>query len=177
MAVAALIAGLTLWLTLFFPNFACCNLNKPVVKVFKKRTYFFLFFLLYSLASGTLSAQTDTLSAISDTTGIHTDSTSVFYFTGSLDSLKAGRLHYVDTTITTFHQYDPLEQNNRMYNTLSNVGLASYQRIFSSSTAVGYAMKSKAFAPYMLYNDQVRYYKLIRPFTELRYVMGPAKEQ
>ncbi len=114
---------------------------------------------------------------VPDSSKIEKDTTSVFYFTGSLDSLKAGRLHYVDTTITTFHQYDPLERNNRMYNTLSNVGLASYNRVFSPSTRVGYRMRSAAFAPYMLYNDQVKYYKLMRPYTDLWYVMGPKKEQ
>ena len=128
------------------------------------------------MAAGRLSAQTDTLAVASDTTK-QADTTSVFYFTGSLDSLKAGRLHYVDTTITTFHQYDATERNNRMYNTLSNVGLASCNRVFSPSADVGYDMKSRVFAPYMLYNDGVRYYKLMRPYTELKYVMGPAKEQ
>ena len=145
--------------------------------VFKRRLYFFIPFLLFLAASGTLSAQTDTLAALTDSAKVAVDSTSVFYFIGSVDSLKAGHLHYVDTTITTFHQYDLLEKNNRMYNTLSNVGLASCNRVFSLSDKVGYQMRSEAFGPYMLYNDEVRYYKLMRPFTELQYFMGPSKEQ
>lgn len=140
----------------------------------------YLIFLLVSLFSGTgtLTAQTTgTGTAASDTSKVEEDTTSVYYFLGSLDSLKAGRLHYVDTTITTFHQYDPLERDNGMYNTLSNVGLASQDRVFSPPVHVGYLMKSEVFAPYMLYNNQVRYYKLMRPYTGLRYVMGPKKEQ
>jgi hypothetical protein len=57
------------------------------------------------------------------------------------------------------------------------VGLASNNRVFSPSTEVGYQLKSRAFGPYMLYNDKVRYYKLMRPYTNLWYVTGPKKEQ
>ncbi len=139
----------------------------------------FLYFLLMALFAGAfpVNAQKADNSPPQDSTVIEKDTTSVYYFTGSLDSLKAGRLHYVDTTILAFHQYDPLERHNRMYNTLSNVGLASYNRVFSSASDVGYQLKSKSFAPYMLYNQQVKYYRLMRPFTELQYVMGPKKEQ
>ena len=144
---------------------------------FDGKIYFLLLFSLILIGIYPVSAQEDSTNITADSTELLVDSTAVYYFTGSLDSLKAGRLHYVDTTITTFNQYDPAQKDNRMFNTLSNVGLASYDRVFSPSTDVGYQMKSRVFAPYMLYNDQVVYYKLIRPFTELQYVMGPAKEQ
>ncbi len=149
--------------------------------VFEGKSRFVIVWLLlftFLLAGVSVTeAQQQTNPAAVDSLGAEKDTTSVFYFIGSLDSLRAGLLHYVDTTITTFHQYDPLERDNGMYNTLSNVGLASYNRVFDPASAAGYQMKSKAFAPYMLYNNQVKYYKLMRPFTELRYVMGPKKEQ
>ncbi len=121
--------------------------------------------------------QSDSAIISGDSTQVKPDTTSVYYFTGSLDSLKAGKLTYVDTTLTLFHQYDPVEKGNRMFNTLSNIGLASYNRVFSPSASMGYTTKSRVFAPYMHYNDQVEYYKLKRPYTQLQYVMGPKKEQ
>jgi hypothetical protein len=147
------------------------------VTVFKGNSCLFILVLFLFIGTGRLTAQTDVHQAETDTATVEKDTTSVFYFTGSLDSLKAGRLHYVDTTITTFHQYDLPEKDNGMYNTLSNVGLASENRVFTPSSRVGYQMRTPSFAPYMLYNDQVRYYKLMRPYTDLRYVMGPKKEQ
>ena len=141
---------------------------------FEKR-YFTFFLLLLGMYSPLLQAQTGNIPA--DTLKQSVDTTSVYYFVGTLDSLKIGALHYVDTTLTTFHQYAPTEQHNRMYNTLSNVGLASANRVFTPYTSTGYALQSRVFSPFMCYNDQVRYYKLARPITELQYVMGPKREQ
>ncbi|RUM37545.1 MAG: hypothetical protein DSY50_00105, partial [Desulfobulbus sp.] len=38
----------------------------------------------------------------------HIDSTKVWYFRGSIDSLKTGTFHFIDTTTTYFHQNDVL---------------------------------------------------------------------
>ena len=145
--------------------------------VSRGKFYFLFLFVLIYMQVTPVAAQSDSAIISQDTTQLKPDSAAVYYFTGSLDSLKAGKLTYVDTTLTFLHQYDPIEAGNRMFNTLSNIGLASYNRVFSPSASVGYVTKSRAFAPYMHYNNQVRYYKLMRPYTGLRYVMGPAKEQ
>lgn len=145
--------------------------------VSKGKIYLSVFFVLFFAGIRHLQAQSDTAAVTKDSTQLKIDSTSIYYFIGSLDSLKAGKLHYVDTTLTTFNQYDPVQKDNRMYNTLSNIGMASYNRVFTPSTQVGYFLKSKVFEPYMIYYQQVKYYKLIRPYTELNYVMGPKKEQ
>jgi len=147
------------------------------VTVSEGKIYFlFLFALIFTLPMPAM-AQSDSAFVSKDTTQVKPDTTSIYYFTGSLDSLKAGRLTYVDTTLTLFNQYDPAEKGNRMFNTLSNIGLASYDRVFTPSVSVGYVTKSRVFAPYMHYNDQVKYYKLKRPYTQLQYAMAPKKEQ
>ncbi len=138
--------------------------------------FLFLFVLMFTLAIPAV-AQSDSTIVSGDTTKVKQDTTSVYYFTGSLDSLKAGKLTYVDTTLTLFNQYDPIAKGNRMFNTLSNIGLASYNMVFTPSVSVGYVTKSRAFAPYMHYNDHVKYYKLKRPYTQLQYVMAPKREQ
>ena len=138
--------------------------------------FLFLFVLIFTLVMPAV-AQSDSTVISGDTTQVKPDTTSVYYFTGSLDSLKAGKLTYVDTTLTLFNQYDPIEKGNRMFNTLSNIGLASYNRVFTPSVSVGYVTRSRAFAPYMHYNDEVEYYKLKRPYTQLQYVMAPKREQ
>lgn len=148
-----------------------------MVTAFKGKLYFLSLFVLIFIQVIPVTAQNDSAIISHDTTSVKVDSTSVYYFTGSLDSLKAGNLVYVDTTLTYFNQYSPDEKGNRMFNTLSNIGLASYNRVFTPSATVGYVTKSRAFAPFICYNDQVQYYKLARPYTQLQYVMGPKKEQ
>jgi hypothetical protein len=147
------------------------------VTFFNGKIYFFIFVLCILTGIQTVRGQADSVKALSDTAKLTVDSTSVYYFTGTLDSLKEGYLHYADTSLTLFHQYDPAEAGNQMRNTLNTIGLASESRVFSPSTGVGYQMKTPAFAPYLVYNDEVNYFKTMRPYTQLRYVMGPAKEQ
>lgn len=105
------------------------------------------------------------------------DSIAVYYFRGTVDSLKLNRLHAIDTSITYFHQYNPIQHGNQMYGTLNNVGLPSYNRVFSPDLAADYIFIPQALNKILYSNDEVEYYKLIRPYTSLHYVMGPQREQ
>jgi len=105
------------------------------------------------------------------------DSNSVNYFFGSIDSLKYGKLHYIDTATYYFQQYDPLFHRNGLYSTLSNIGLAQTNLEFSPTLSVGYYFENSSFTKYIYENNQVKYYKLFIPYSELTYVLGSKKEQ
>ncbi len=105
------------------------------------------------------------------------DSSLVYYFFGTTDSLREGKLHITDTTVTSFHQYDPLEQNRRMYATLSNIGTAHKNRLFSPYIPAGFQIHNKVYLHYLIMPRNIRFYRQYIPFTELGYVMGPKKEQ
>ncbi len=107
----------------------------------------------------------------------HIDSTKVWYFRGTIDSLKTGTYHFIDTTTTYFHQNDILFKYNGMYSTLSNIGLAHTNMVFSPALSTGYDLKNREFSEYIYDNEEVKYYKQFMPYTEGFYTIGPKKEQ
>ena len=105
------------------------------------------------------------------------DSTNIYYFTGSLDSLKSGNLRTIDTSTLFITQFDPLYKYNGIYSTLSNIGLANKNLVFSPITEVGYDMQINSFRKYLYNNNQVKYYRQYIPYTEIEYILGSKKEQ
>jgi len=154
-------------------------------------------FLLFCLLSGLIftpvlvSAQADTsliegdISLVkvdsshvrTDTVLTKADSIAVYFFRTSLDSLKDGRLYALDTSLTYFHQYNPTQKYNQMYAGLGNIGLAGKNRVFSPSLSINFSLTPSSFTPYLFTNKDIKYYQLIRPYTDLNYGMGPNKEQ
>ncbi|NOX85197.1 MAG: putative porin [Chlorobi bacterium] len=112
-----------------------------------------------------------------DTVLTHVDSTKVWFFRGTLDSLKTGNLHLIDTSTLYFHQSDRLFKYNGMYSTLSNIGLAHTNLVFTPVLSTGYYFKNREFSRYIYENDQVKYYKQFMPYTEGFYTLGPKREQ
>jgi hypothetical protein len=112
-----------------------------------------------------------------DSVLVGVDSTNVYYFTGSVDSLKMGALHTIDTSTLYFHQYDPLFKYNGLYSTQSNIGLAQKNLVFSPTRSIGYFIQNQSFEKYIYQNAQVKYYHQYIPYTEAEYVIGPKKEQ
>jgi len=106
-----------------------------------------------------------------------TDSTRVSYYKGTILNFKLDSLSPIDTAILETHQYDWLFRKNRNYSTLSNIGLAHTSLSFSPMLQPGFSMSWPFFQRYLITNRQVRYYELLKPYTELFYVMGPKKEQ
>ncbi len=112
-----------------------------------------------------------------DTVFTHADSTKVWFFRGTIDSLKTGDLHLIDTSTLYFHQSDQLFKYNGLYSTLSNIGLAHTNLVFSPVLSTGYYFKNREFKKYIYENDQVKYFKQLMPYTEGFYTLGPKREQ
>ena len=105
------------------------------------------------------------------------DSIEVYYYTSNLYNLKLNRLTYIDTTITETHQYDNLYKGNKLYSTLSNIGDAHISLNFEPDITKGYSKSLFYFNRYLITNDEIKYYKLSKPYTEIFYEMGAKKEQ
>jgi len=105
------------------------------------------------------------------------DSLQVIYFTASIDSMKLGNFHQFDTSLTYIHQYDPLQFQNKLYATLTNIGLAHTNQVYTPTLSPGYSLDPASFTEYMYSNEEVRYYSQYQPFTEAFYILGPQKEQ
>lgn len=112
-----------------------------------------------------------------DTVDLGIDSTSVYFFRGSLDSLKTRKLRNIDSSTLYFHQYDPLFKYNGVYSTLSNIGLAHKNLSFSPPQSIGYYFQNQSYPKYIYENQGVKYYKQYIPYTEVEYVLASKKEQ
>lgn len=112
-----------------------------------------------------------------DSLSIGVDSLNVYYFSGSIDSLKLGNLQTLDTSTLYFHQHDPLFKYNGLYSTLSNIGLAQKDLVFSPTRSIGYYIQNQSFEKYIYKNSEVKYYHQYVPYTEAQYIIGPKKEQ
>jgi hypothetical protein len=106
-----------------------------------------------------------------------TDSLLVFTYKNDLE--KYGKLKLVpsDTALTGSQNYDPLYAYSRFYGTLGNIGsanenLAPYP-IFGPS---GFDFGIHSFDQYLFSNDSVKYYKVLKTYSDLHYVQGAKKE-
>ncbi|MBE0648192.1 MAG: hypothetical protein IH596_10440 [Bacteroidales bacterium] len=113
----------------------------------------------------------------SDSTTPHRDSTSVSYFNNDIDIEGKLKLHPLDTSITGFQNYDLLTRSNAFHATLGNIG-SSYNNLFSYPIREtgGFDFGIHTFDNYLFLNDSVRYYRVLKTYTELEYVQGAKKE-
>ena len=126
----------------------------------------------------TLKPSLPDLSILSkDTVQESVDSMLIYYFYSTVENLKTADFHDIDTSLTNTHQFNPLEVNNGMYSTLSNIGLAHNNIVFTPETTTGYDMRVNSFDKYIFTNEKVKYYKLYIPHSKIAYVMGSKKEQ
>ncbi len=105
------------------------------------------------------------------------DSLNVTYFNGSIQNLKLNNFNDIDTNTYNFQEFDPLYKNNGLYSTLSNIGQAAKNLVFTPTLSTGYYLGCETFKNYIIPNEKVKYYKLIVPYTELNYILAAKREQ
>ncbi|MDP4282323.1 MAG: putative porin [Bacteroidota bacterium] len=106
------------------------------------------------------------------------DSTLVFWFNHNFEKSGNISLHPLDTVITGFQNYDPLFKKDHGYASLGNIGLASFDLTPYPFLNIhsGFDYGVHTFDPYLLKNDSVKYYRVLKTFSELEYVQGSKKE-
>jgi len=105
------------------------------------------------------------------------DSSLVQYYLGSIDSLALGKLHHADSNLAGSQTYNPLIKDSPFNVSLGNLGLAGYSLFFKPETKTGFRYGIHAFDFYMFRGNLIRYYKVVKPYTLLKYANGPKKEQ
>jgi len=187
--------------TFIFLNFESINILTATSLSIKQHFSYFLNLLIITTFVSLANAQNDTAVFVADSIAIRFDSTelkvdtiekvvkepksvkeeidslSVTYFTGTIDNLKMDNLQYIDTSTFYFQQFDQLFQKNGLYSTLSNIGLAHSNLVFSPALSIDYHFENQSFSKYIYENQQVKYYNLYIPYTEISYVLGSKKEQ
>lgn len=112
-----------------------------------------------------------------DSLVVSLDSSKVYFFQNNFDLKGSSFIFEIDTLITNIENYDPILKPDNYYSSLGNTGLAHKSQVFVPQTYSGFDYGFHSFDKYMFHNDSIRYYWVGRPYTELKYIMGPSKEQ
>ncbi len=106
------------------------------------------------------------------------DTLDIPYFQSSIDSLSLAKLKLVNPTrLAGFQQYDPLQQDNRFFATLGNLGLAHNPLIFNPFICPGVHFGMHSFDQYIYLGRKATYYRNQIPVSYLSYANGAHKEQ
>ena len=132
----------------------------------------FLLLLLSLAIQPPLSAQKP------DSAVARTDSSRVLYFTADLEKHGKILLRSIDTTLTGFQTYAPLYRYSPFFATLGNTG-QFYRSItpFDHPLPSGFDYGIHSFDRYLISSDSIRYYRVLKTYSELFYVQGAKKEQ
>ena len=159
------------------------------------RKHFFIFIILYcsgysyslttydlrltTFSTGLTTYDLRLTTSYKDTAKPKADSSIVkYFFKKSLDSSDIPTLINISRSLTGFQIYDPVRQHYLFPHTLGNMGMASKNLIFSpSNNEIGFDAGMHSFDPYMFADNDVRYYQVRSPFTEISSVLGAKKEQ
>lgn len=129
-----------------------------------------ILFLFLLLSINSFASPADTLKP-------KKDSTLVTYFFNDFEKFGNLRLHSLDTAITGYQNYDPLLLQSAFHQTQGNIGEASRNLIpYPFMTASGFDYGVHTFDGYLYQNDSVKYYRVLKTFSELRYEQGAKKE-
>jgi hypothetical protein len=140
---------------------------------------FFTLLLLPTLQARAQQTQTDSVSQKiqTDTLKARRDSTLVFYFFNNFDQFGKLNVKVIDTATENSHKYDPASRNYKLRATLGNTGSASTSLIpYPFTRNAGFDYGIHAFDPWLFQNDSVKYYKVLKTFTDIKYVQGAKKE-
>ncbi len=117
----------------------------------------------------------DTKAKEKDNSAISPDTARVQIYT--LNMQAAYTLLPFKAPLHNFQDYDPVQKAGNMYATLGNAGTASLPLTYRLHADPGFTYSYGVFALYQINQDSIRYMLPEKPFSELRYVMGKAKEQ
>lgn len=86
--------------------------------------------------------------------------------------------HFViDSSIVNFEEFNPIYNNGPEYVNTGNFGGAAFPLIFQANRNLNFNVGYNQFDLYRFSKDSIRYYQVIRPYTELQMVIGMRNEQ
>jgi hypothetical protein len=119
----------------------------------------------------------DTLTQKTDTAKPKYDSTLAFYFYNNFDQFGRVNIKPIDTLLSHVTYYNPIFRNNRFQAALGNTGTPSQCLVpypFTQNPGFDYGIHT--LDPWLFQNDSVMYYKVMKTYTDIKYVQGAKKE-
>lgn len=83
----------------------------------------------------------------------------------------------LDTSIARFQDFDPAFTGIMDRQTLGNVGQATQPLWHAARGTVGIDLAEDPYRPYQTQPDSLRYYRVNKPYTQLRYALGSGVQQ
>lgn len=104
------------------------------------------------------------------------DSAEVYVFYNNIQGISSPGFKRMDSTTFNIHSYDPLLKSEQFYAGLGNIGQPAVSRTPGFVPARGFAFGRDALNMYRFDPQNLPYYLSASPWSEIRYVMGPDKE-
>jgi len=95
-----------------------------------------------------------------------------YYYLSDIDSLSS-----VDTSFSSFYRYHPLYNEMSFFTSLGNIGTPYKNLLFNMDNELGFDLGLHSMDEFLYSQEDVKFYDHFRPYTELKYVSGSAKEQ
>lgn len=83
----------------------------------------------------------------------------------------------IDTSIVNFEEFNPIYRQGAEYVNTGNLGSAAFPLVYETDKTIGFNAGYNQFDLYRYKKDSIRYYQVVRPYTELQMVIGLRNEQ
>jgi len=114
---------------------------------------------------------------IRDTIPAKPDSSRVLFFTPAINQTESIDFRTADTSINHFQRYDPLLGKYPFHATTGNIGHAAQSLLLKEPMMSGFQFDPNPFRHWIYQDDDIRYYKHFKTFSQLSYFQGPKREQ
>lgn len=86
--------------------------------------------------------------------------------------------YIIDSSIFNFEQYNPIQKTGTgiEYTNAGNSGSAAFPLVYSADKSTGFNTGYNQFDLYRYAKDSVKYYQVVRPYTEILMMIGLKKE-
>ncbi len=145
--------------------------SEIITLMLEKRGLFLVLISLMVTAFAQLHAQTYQPSLFP------ADSSTVVFFHNRLHVESPLKLTPIDTSLVDFEAYNWIDRRIPFNATLGNSGLACRNLEFDPSRLPGFDYGIRSFDTYLFFNDEMRYYLNLQPYSNVGYVTGGSKEQ
>ncbi|HKK10553.1 MAG TPA: putative porin [Bacteroidales bacterium] len=105
------------------------------------------------------------------------DTATIRYFTLRNEWYSPTRIQEIDTTLHHFHYTNPIYDQEKMYQSLGNTGLAAKSIFYNPEYSPGFDYGLDAFDMYSINKKTLKFYNTLSPYSNIYYKMAPDKEQ
>ena len=135
------------------------------------------FILLYVLLLVGQASFAQTMGTVGDNSQRSPDTASIYYFNAADRWSGEGLQRINDTLLTGLQFYDPIEGSTRINGVNGNIGLAYQPFIFNFVPEPDFRFSPNSFDLYRMSNQNIKYYHVFGPFTNVFYSFGTGKSQ